>query len=114
MTDCDVIFGTGFKKSIKKLKKRFPSVKKDTRLAIEVLLGNPKLGVLIPESSGVRKLRVNNSDMKRGKSGSYRLLYYFEEQTEECIYLLLLYAKSDMENITSHEIQKLLDEFTDS
>ena len=85
--NCDVVFSASFKRSIKKLKKRFPSVKNDTRLALEVLLENPELGILIPEGSGVRKLRVKNSDLKRGKSGSYRLLYYFEEQTGDCIYL---------------------------
>ncbi|MCP4106923.1 MAG: hypothetical protein GY749_15510 [Desulfobacteraceae bacterium] len=52
----DVVFGTAFRKSIKRLKKRFPSVKKDAGLAIEILLGNPKVGVLIPEGPGVRKL----------------------------------------------------------
>jgi len=109
----NVILGRYFKLSVKKLEKRFPSVKKDVRLAVEVLLENPELGVLIPDSSGVRKLRLRNSDMKRGKSGGYRLLYLFDE-TAESISFLLLYAKSDRENITQHEIQQLLNRLSEN
>jgi len=91
------------------LEKRFPSVKKDVGLAVEVLLENPEIGVLIPDGSGVRKLRVKNSDMKKGKSGGYRMLYLFDKISEH-ICILMLYAKSDRENITQHEIQQLSDE----
>jgi len=109
----NVIFGNSFKRSVKKLEKRFPCVKKDVRTAVEVLLENPELGVLIPDGSGIRKLRLRNSDMKRGKSGGYRLLYLFD-QTSESIYFLLLYAKSDRENITQHEIQELLEQLSEN
>ncbi|QTA79438.1 RelE/ParE toxin domain-containing protein [Desulfonema limicola] len=94
-------FGRTFKQSIKKLKKRYPSVKKDVEIGIEVLLDNPRLGVLIPGGSGVRKPRLRNSDVKRGKSCSYRMLYYFEDQEAGCIFLLLLYAKSDISRINN-------------
>ncbi len=40
--------------------KRFRSVKKDIKNAIEVLLENPELGVEIQGGSGVRKVRVKN------------------------------------------------------
>jgi len=76
----DIVFGPSFKRGIRKLKKRFPSVKKDIALAVDILLENPELGVLIPGGSDVRKLRVRNSDMKRGKSGGYRLLYHFDDE----------------------------------
>jgi len=106
----DLVLGLSFKRSVKTLKKRFPSVTRDGELAVEVLLENPYLGTVIPGSSGVRKFRVNNSDLMRGKSGGYRMLYYFEDQERQCLYLLFLYAKSDRENITLREIQQLLQE----
>ncbi|QTA80917.1 putative toxin-antitoxin system, toxin component, RelE/RelB-like [Desulfonema limicola] len=109
----DVVFGSAFKRCVKKLKKRYPSVIRDVETAIEVLLNNPLLGVLIPGGSGIRKLRIRNSDAKRGKSGSYRMLYYFEDQEAGSIFLLLLYAKSDKENVQAHEIQRLLDDLND-
>jgi mRNA-degrading endonuclease RelE of RelBE toxin-antitoxin system len=106
----NIVFGPSFKRSLKNLQKRFPSVKRDVELAIEILLENPRLGTVIPGGSGVRKLRVKNSDIQRGKSGGYRLLYYLEEHERQCLVLLLLYAKSDQENITLQEIQQLLQE----
>jgi len=38
------------------------------------------------------------------------MLYYLEDQERRCPYLLMLYAKSDRENITLREIQRLLQE----
>ena len=105
----DIVFIPSFRRSIRKLKKRFPGVKKDVRLAIDILSENPRLGALIPRGSDVRKLRVRSSDMKRGKSGGYRLLYHFDDEAGS-ISLLLLYAKSDRENITLGDIRKLLEE----
>jgi len=59
----EIIFGPSFKRSVKALQKRFPSVKRDVELAIEVVLENPSIGTVIPGSSGVRKVRVKNSDL---------------------------------------------------
>ena len=104
-----VIFTSSFKKSVKYLEKRFPRVKEDVRIAVQVLLQEPKLGVVIPSGGGIRKLRVRNSDQGRGKSGGYRLLYYVEDQQQQALYVLLLYAKSDRDEVTRKELQDLLD-----
>lgn len=39
----------------------------------------------------VFKLRVKNSDIQKGKSGGYRLIYYVK--TEQGIILLTIYTK---------------------
>ena len=39
----DIVFASSFRRGIRKLKKRFPSVRKDVGLAIEILLENPEL-----------------------------------------------------------------------
>ena len=70
----------------------------------------PKLGVVIPGGSGVRKLRIRNTDLSKGKSGGYRLLYCVEDQPVPTIYVLLLYAKSGREDVTRRELKQLLDE----
>ena len=108
LTNFDVVFNKSFKNCIKNLKKRFPSVKKDVKKAIEILLQNPKLGIRIPGGHDVRKLRLKNSDLKRGKSGGYRLLYFFEKDSNNCLYFLFIYSKSDKENVTKKEIEKLI------
>lgn len=108
-----VVLTRSFKRSVKRLEKRFRHVKNDMRIAIQVLLQSPRLGVVIPRASGTRKLRVRNTDLPKGKSGSYRLLYYVEDQPAPTIYLLLLYAKSDREDVTRRELQRLVDELAD-
>ncbi len=82
------------------------------RVAIESLERIPQLGVQISGGDEVRKLRVTNSDLIKGKSGGYRLLYKLTEQPEPTLYLLLLYAKSDQENVTKDELRKLLEDLT--
>ncbi len=104
----NVVFGPAFTRCIKALKKRFPSVKRDVKLAIEILLENPIIGSIIPGASGVRKLRVRNSDLRQGKSGGYRMLYYLEDHQGQRLYLLLLYAKSDRETVSLREIEALI------
>ena len=106
----NIVLTPSFKRSTKRLKKRFRHVTDDVRTAVRVLLQTPRLGVVIRGGSGVRKLRVRNTDLPKGKSGDYRLLYTVEDQPTPTIYLLLLYAKSDQEDVTRHELRELLDE----
>lgn len=108
----DVVLTASFKRSLKPLQKRYPRVKQDVRIAIRTILETPHLGVVISGSGGVRKLRLRNSDLRRGKSGGYRLLYLLEELPSPRIYLILLYAKSDREDVTRQELQELLVELT--
>jgi mRNA-degrading endonuclease RelE of RelBE toxin-antitoxin system len=95
---------------VRRLQKRFPHIKDDVRVAIQALLQEPRLGVVIPGGSGIRKLRVRSSDMQRGKSGSFRLLYLLNERSELVIYLVLIYPKSERDDITRKELQDLLRE----
>ena len=104
-----VAFSDSFRRSIKQLKKRYRHVQDDVRVAIRVLLANSKLGAAIPGGNGIRKLRLRNSDLQTGKSGGYRLLYFVEDETST-LYMLLLYAKSDRENVLVNELQELINE----
>ena len=107
-----VVLTHSFKQSVKRLGKRFRHVKDDVRSAIEALERIPQLGAQIPGGDEVRKLRIANSDLMRGKSGGYRLLYKLAEQPEPTLYLLLLYAKSDQEDVSKDELRQLLEDLT--
>lgn len=106
----NVIFARSFKLSLTELERRFRNVKEDARVAIRALSENPNLGVVIPGGVGIRKLRVRNSDLARGKSGGYRLLYWVGGQPEPTVYLLLLYFKGDRGDVTRDDLQQLLDD----
>jgi mRNA-degrading endonuclease RelE of RelBE toxin-antitoxin system len=106
----EVVLARSFKHSVRRLKKRFRNVQNDVKVAVRELLQTPKLGVVIRGGYGVRKLRVRNTDLGKGKSSGYRLLYHVEDQPVPRICLLLLYAKSDREDVTKQELKQLLDE----
>lgn len=108
MTSYRVVLTSPFKSCVRQLGKRYPNVKDDIRVAISALLQEPRLGVVIPGGSGIRKLRVRNSDARKGKSSGYRLLYFVDEHPKPAIRLVFLYSKSDREDVTRKELQELL------
>src|SRR5205085_2487124 len=82
----------------------------DVTQSIELLERSPQVGAVIPGGEGARKLRVANSDLGKGKSGGYRLLYLYDEEPEPILFLLLLCAKSDRADVGQQELRELLKE----
>ncbi|WP_338011296.1 type II toxin-antitoxin system RelE/ParE family toxin [Microcystis aeruginosa] len=54
----------------------------------------------------VFKVRLKNSDIKKGKSGGYRVIYYLQTQTT--IVLITLYSKTDQTDITDQAIAEAI------
>ncbi|PIX17900.1 addiction module antitoxin [Candidatus Desantisbacteria bacterium CG_4_8_14_3_um_filter_40_12] len=104
-----ICFSKPFKRSLQQLRKRYPQIQSDIESAIEVLFLHPSLGILIPHTIGVRKLRVPSSNMARGKRGGFRLLYLLDIE-KNCIILLFVYAKPIRENLSQKEIESLVKE----
>jgi mRNA-degrading endonuclease RelE of RelBE toxin-antitoxin system len=97
-----------FERQVKRLRKKYRHIKKDLLDLEKVLLANPRAGDSIPGLRGkVYKLRLASSDLERGKSGGFRVIYCFI-QPDNNIYLLTIYPKSETENIRVAEIVKLL------
>ena len=70
-----------------------------TRVVAE-LLDDPAAGDRIPDTRGVRKIRVARGG--KGKRGGARVLYFYYLH-RETIYLLYAYAKSDLKVITPED-----------
>jgi mRNA-degrading endonuclease RelE of RelBE toxin-antitoxin system len=104
----EIVLADSIKVAVRRLKKRYRHVVNDLERAVNVLQERPELGEVIIGGHGVRKVRVANRDAKRGKSGGYRLLYYLVDEPEKLIYLLLMYAKSEREDVDTKEIERLL------
>ena len=72
-----------FKKDLSKLAKRFRSIRQDLAPLIDQFQGGETPGDLI---SGVKyqifKVRLKNSDIQKGKSAGYRILYYVKKETK--------------------------------
>lgn len=64
------------------------------------LLEMPDRWPVIPGTHGARKGRVGDPTKRRGKSGSFRYLYYYVEHRGH-IYLIYLFAKAEQDNLTA-------------
>ena len=73
------------------------------RLQEEILL-DPKIGPVMKETGGVRKMRFALEH--RGKSGSIRVIYVDFEIYEK-IYLLTAYPKNEKDNLSKAERNEL-------
>jgi mRNA-degrading endonuclease RelE of RelBE toxin-antitoxin system len=71
------------------------------------MLKYPEAGKVVPGSGGVRKLRWSSAG--KGKRGGIRVIYYFKKHENE-IWMLTLYAKSEVENIPAHLLRQIAEE----
>ena len=71
----------------------------------QALIINPELGVVISGTGGFRKLRWSRSG--NGKSGGVRVIYYNRSNVTGKLYLALIYAKNEADNLTSEQKQLL-------
>lgn len=80
---------------------------------LEFLARRPKAGRIIQGTGGLRKVRIARPG--RGKSGGARVIYYYHNE-DKPILLLLIYAKTDQDNLTDAQkaqLKKHVDEITD-
>jgi mRNA-degrading endonuclease RelE of RelBE toxin-antitoxin system len=96
-----------FEARIRKLGKRYRSIRLDIKPIIEQLEAGELPGDQI---AGVEydlfKVRVKNSNNQKGKSGGYRVIYYL--RTENHVMLVAIYSKSDEADIGIAEIREIL------
>ncbi len=66
---------------------------------------NPKEGLVITGTGGVRKIRWGKGDNAKGKSGGVRILYHYCDDL--LVLLITLFGKSEKDNISSAERNEL-------
>jgi len=94
-----------FKKLFKKLAKKYPSLKDDLRQLIDILSENPTTGTDL--GFGIHKIRMAISSKGKGKSGGTRVITYFLTRDLE-VYLVYIYDKGQLDNLTKDQIIELL------
>ena len=98
-----------FKKNLKKLEKKYRSIEEDLEPLIKQLESGETPGDRISGNKyPVYKIRVKNSDNKKGQSSGYRVIYY--TITTEAILLTTIYSKSERANISNREIEDLIEQ----
>jgi mRNA-degrading endonuclease RelE of RelBE toxin-antitoxin system len=97
-----------FQRCVKLLKKKFPHIKDDLSSLFQQLQNNPEAGDPIPGwHRTIWKVRVSSTDLKKGKSGGFRVIYFWSVG-EATLYPLFVYFKGEKEDITKAEIETLL------
>ncbi len=94
-----------FKKFFKKLLKKYPSLKADLKLLVEKLSEDPETGIHL--GYGIYKIRLAISSKGKGESGGARIITFIVYKDSE-VYLVYIYDKNQLENITKEHILKLL------
>ena len=103
-----------FAKKIKKFSKKHPSLKEDLKNLIEELEKNPNLGTDL--GNGFRKIRFAVKSKNKGKRGGYRIITYRDlifKVSEDKLYLVFIYDKSQTSNITKNKLLKIIKEELD-
>ena len=68
------------------------------------LMLRPEQGAVISGSGGLRKMRWRRAGM--GKRGGLRVIYFWEAESE-AFYMLTVYRKSDLEDLSARQLKIL-------
>ncbi|MFC3414186.1 type II toxin-antitoxin system RelE/ParE family toxin [Algoriphagus hitonicola] len=100
-----VIPTSQFEKDLKRLFKKYPSVKSEISELILQLKENPTLGT--PLLKNCYKIRMAIKSKGKGKSAGSRVITHVRVVREE-VHLLSIYDKSEQSNISDSTINQLL------
>ncbi len=109
-SELKIQFTDTFKRQVRDLAKRYRKIKLDIQPVLDQIQSGDLVGDQIQNTDyTVFKVRIKNTDIQKGKSSGYRLIYYIK--TSENILCVLIYSKSDEDNVTSLEIKKIIQNF---
>jgi mRNA-degrading endonuclease RelE of RelBE toxin-antitoxin system len=99
-----------FKRNLRALAKKYRRVRSDIQPVIEQLQKGEAIGdQVLRVGHPIFKVRVQNSDIQKGKRSGYRLIYHFKVLS--CIVLVTVYSKLDQGDISAEQIRRILKEF---
>jgi mRNA-degrading endonuclease RelE of RelBE toxin-antitoxin system len=107
-----VEFTPEFKRNLRALAKKYRHIRTDVQPVIDQLLAGEIIGDQVPGVDyTIFKVRVRNSDLQKGKSSGYRIIYYLKTETR--LILVTIYSKLEQADISAREIRRILKEFAD-
>lgn len=103
-------FTPEFKRNLRALAKKYRQIRSDIQPVIDRLQIGEIVGDQVPGTDySIFKVRVKNSDIQKGKSSGYRMIYYLK--TPRSIILVTIYSKLEQADIAAKQIRKILKEF---
>jgi len=100
-----ILLTNRFEKELKRLVKKFPSLKEEFALLINDLNTNPTSGTFL--GNDCYKIRIAISSKGKGKSGGARAISYVYVESNT-IYLLTIYDKSEKEDLKTNELKEMV------
>ena len=109
----DIRLGEEFKRQVKRLKKKYPSLTEDLKIFSLDLRANPQQG--IPLGARLYKLRMAIAAKGKGKSGGARVITYRLLATQEHIEITLLtiYDKNEIDNLSDDYLRSLVKDLSE-
>lgn len=108
-----IFFSDEFRDRLLTLAKRYRHIHSDLQPLINDLQSGNLIGDQIPGTGyTVFKVRLKNSDIQKGKSAGYRIIYQLQDST--VILLVAIYSKSDQNNIAADKIREIIANFEES
>lgn len=101
----EIVFTDNFLREIKKMSKKYKSIKSDFESFLDNLENNLDQGV--PLGQDCYKVRMAITSKNKGKSGGARIITCVKI-TKEKVILLSIYDKKEQDSISDNEIDKLL------
>lgn len=107
----EIISSKFFLGRLKRLYKKFPSLKQNIEDLKGQLLANPRTGIDL--GNGTYKIRLKIKSKGKGKSGGARVISYVETELigvvqNNVVTLLTIYDKSEVSSISKEQIELLI------
>jgi hypothetical protein len=101
-------FFDNFDRELKRLSKKFRTLPDEVGELINEIVNDPKKGIDL--GGGFYKIRLTSVSKGGGKSGGFRVITYYVEETKEAItiYLTTIYDKSEEDSISKKDLFKLI------
>lgn len=104
-----ISFTFEFKRNLRALAKKYRSIRSDIQPLIDQLLAGELPGDQVQGSGlSIFKIRLQNSDIQKGKRSGYRCIYYLKTRND--IILVTVYSKSEQSDVTVSKLQSILKE----
>jgi mRNA-degrading endonuclease RelE of RelBE toxin-antitoxin system len=104
-----ISFTLEFKRNLRALAKKYRSIRSDIQPLIDQLLAGQLPGDQVPGVGlTIFKVRLQNSDIRKGKRSGYRCIYYLKTRND--VILVTVYSKSEQSDVTISKLQSILQE----
>lgn len=108
--EIEIRFTAEFKRNLRALAKKYRHIRSDIQPVITALQNGDFIGDQVPRVGyTIYKVRVKNSDLRKGKRAGYRFIYYLQTSTQ--VILITLYSKTEQADVSVAKIQQIISEF---